>query len=300
MKISYVRYHTIDKERWDHLIDVSPVGRVYAYSWYLDALAGKWDALIGGDYEWIMPLPYNFKYGIGYIATPPFVQQLGIFGARLPEIALYERFLAAIPSKFRYVNLSVNMHDNHTAFYGKQRTNYILDIDRPYEQIWNGYRPDARKKLRNKGQYLYMEGVDIDKVIDDYRTYNNVAGFHLKPGMFSRLKVALEEANHRGKLISAAVKTPAGEILASGLFPISHGRSYYIVGSQSEEGRRCHGTHILIDAFIQSNAFKIKVFDFEGSDIPGVAEFFKKWGSVPEYYHQVRIARFPVNIVKRD
>lgn len=296
MLISYVCHKDIDKKRWDALIEQSPAGRVYAYSWYLDALAVRWGALIGGDYEFVMPLPYSLKYGIARILTPPFIQQLGVFGHRLPDSDLYERFLHAIPVWFRYLDLSVNGELSIPSVLIKKRTNLILDIDRPYEQIAQEYRSDARKKLRSKSDFIYCEGADIKQVLSDYQTYNNIASFNLKAAVFKRLQQAVESALERGRLVSAVIKDSTGGIMASGLFLISHGRSYYIVGSQSERGKACYATHVLIDGFIQHHACKLKIFDFEGSDIPGVAEFFRKWGSMPEYYSRVQISRFPLTL----
>jgi len=296
MEIRYIRHDKIDKHRWDEIIDRSRAGRVYAYSWYLDILASRWDALILGDYEVIMPLPYDFKYGIGYIATPLFVQQLGLFSENPADSNLYIRFLNAIPSKFRYINLAVNIDSDFSGFHTRKRTNYILDINRPYEEIRAHYRPDAKKRIKNKEAFHYTETADIKNALTDYRMYNKMMESKVKPYIYDRLEDAFVLAQQKNKLISTALKTNSGEILATALFLLSHGRSYYIAGSQSPEGKKKYATHILIDRFIEKNCQTVKIFDFEGSDIPGVAEFFKKWGSIPEYYTTVIHSRFPVNL----
>ena len=47
-------------------------GLIYAYSFYLDTMAKHWDAFILNDYEAVMPLTWNKKYGITYYYTSPF------------------------------------------------------------------------------------------------------------------------------------------------------------------------------------------------------------------------------------
>lgn len=296
MDISYVRHRDIDKARWDDLIEASPMGRVYAFSWYLDAMANRWGALIGGDYEFVMPVPYSLKYGVARVLTPPFIQQLGVFGRCIPDTELIERFLCAIPSRFRRVDLSVCGEPDLSSFSVVKRTNLILNINRPYEQIAGEYRSDARKKLRDKNNFIYQEEIETEKVLADYQAYNNISAFNLKASVFNRLLLAAESARSRGNLVSSAIKESSGNVLASGLFFVSHGRSYYVAGSQSERGKACHASHLLIDGFIQQHACRLKIFDFEGSDIPGVADFFRKWGSVPEYYSRIVISRFPFNL----
>ena len=79
MGVQYLSYQQIDKQKWDACIDDTQNGLVYAYTFYLDGMAKHWDALVLDDYEAVMPLPWNKKFGIGYLYTPPFIQQLGIF-----------------------------------------------------------------------------------------------------------------------------------------------------------------------------------------------------------------------------
>ena len=54
--IKYRTYDKIDKRRWDECIAKSFNGSVYAWSWYLDVVHPKWDALVENDYERVMPI----------------------------------------------------------------------------------------------------------------------------------------------------------------------------------------------------------------------------------------------------
>ena len=79
MPVHYITYQQIDKSKWDNCIDTAANGLVYGYSFYLDAMAKHWDALVLDDYEAVMPLTWRKKFGIRYLYQPAFTQQLGIF-----------------------------------------------------------------------------------------------------------------------------------------------------------------------------------------------------------------------------
>ena len=81
MPIRYVTYQQIDKAKWDACIASVDNGSIYAYSFYLDTMAKHWDALILNDYEAVMPLTWNKKYGIAYLYQPFFTASLGIFSS---------------------------------------------------------------------------------------------------------------------------------------------------------------------------------------------------------------------------
>ncbi|MBS1975692.1 MAG: hypothetical protein JST13_15195, partial [Bacteroidetes bacterium] len=78
--IHYLQQHEIDKTRWDACISSSANGLIYACSSYLDTMSKNWDALVLRDYEAVMPLTWNKKYGVYYLYQPAFTASLGIFG----------------------------------------------------------------------------------------------------------------------------------------------------------------------------------------------------------------------------
>jgi len=61
--IQYLTNHEIDKVKWDECINSASNGLIYAYSFYLDHMSKHWDALVLGDYNAVMPLTWNKKYG---------------------------------------------------------------------------------------------------------------------------------------------------------------------------------------------------------------------------------------------
>ena len=117
--IQYIRRKHIDTIKWDACIDKASNGLIYGHSFYLDHMAKHWDALVLSnghygehDYDAVMPLPWNSKYGIRYIYQPFLSAQLGVFG-KTPD-KLSPDFINAIPSSFRLVELSMNTANDYS------------------------------------------------------------------------------------------------------------------------------------------------------------------------------------------
>ena len=304
MKIQYIKHKEIDKSRWDEAIDQAPNGRIYAYSWYLDAMtANQWDALIGGDYEYIMPLPWKNRYGISYLITPYFVQQLGVYSLKELTPDVFVRFIDAIPFKFRYINLNINYPDSiagtKATFTQKRRTNYTLDINRDYDAIAAGYSRNVSRILKTELDCQLIESDNLKNSIAIYQHKIATKTANNSPIAFERLLQASITAQSHKQLLPVELVDSQGKVLAAFIFFLSHGRIYYIAGTQTPEGKAVHATYRLINELFRKYSRTHKIFDFEGSDIPGVAEFFRKWGSIPEYYTHIECFKFPTYWVKR-
>src|SRR5580658_3606681 len=121
-----------------------PRRRQPAHLWrafYLDAMAaGQWDALVLDDYRAVMPLTWRSKAAIRYLYQPAFTQQTGIFSPSPVGPALVEAFLRQLDLHFRFAEIYLNYTNAHASL--TPRTNYILPLDAPYEQLVGRYRKD--------------------------------------------------------------------------------------------------------------------------------------------------------------
>ena len=160
--IQYLTNQQIDKARWDHCIDNAGNGLIYAYSFYLDTMAENWDALVMNDYEVVMPLTWKKKYGIRYLYQPFLTAQLGVFGKIVTEQQCGD-FIQAIPSKFRYIDISLN--SGHISGiptgYSIHRLNHILDLGKPYEDLYKNTGRTLRGTLRKLNRQAAKEKRDL-------------------------------------------------------------------------------------------------------------------------------------------
>ena len=63
--------------------------------------------------------------------------------------------------------------------------------------------------------------------------------------------------------------------------------------ASNEKGKELRGMYFLIDTFLQKNAGKGILLDFEGSMLEGVARFYEGFGASQETYYQLKFNRLP-------
>jgi len=147
--IKYRKHGEIDYDKWDRCIKSASNSRIYATSWYLDRTAIIWDALVRGDYEFVMPLPAGKKYGIRYIYQPVFSQQLGIFPA--PDNKIAAHFFSEIRKRFRYAIIHLNSENPDPGIsetgYFTVRNNFLLFVNKGYQAVFENYSKNTKRNL---------------------------------------------------------------------------------------------------------------------------------------------------------
>ncbi len=293
--IQYLQRRQLDIARWDQCVDTAGNGLIYAYSFYLDRMAKNWDALVLNNYEAVMPLTWNRKYGIHYLYQPPFTASLGIFGNSLTP-ALAQEFIHAIPKKFRLIEIDLNKDNLYEGTGGQSilRTNYVLSLNRSYEELSAGYRGKVRQDVRRSQQLQNRFKIDIpvEEVIalSKMQMQKILKLSDADYASFSSLYHLLQQ---RGQARAYGVYAASGELIASGVFFFSHGRACYILAGNHPNGRTLGASHQLIDGFIREQAGQDLLLDFEGSDLRNLAYFFSSFGAVQEIYPALRINRLP-------
>lgn len=292
MTITYLEQKEIDKQAWDRCIDDAPNGLIYAYSFYLDAMADHWDGLVLNDYEAVMPLPWRKKSGIYYLYQPFLTAQLGLFGNTING-ALLELFFKAIPSKFKLWEFSLN-HQNKFEF-GRftlfQRTNYVLNLQQPYEILYNNYRENSRRNIRKCIQYgcYVKKDIDINGIIE----LNKLQAKNSSEKDYQNFSRLYQFLKNRNAAETYGIYSKQNELQASCVFVFSHNRAYYILVGNHPNGRTLGASHALIDAFIKDHATLNLVLDFEGSDLRNLAFFYSSFGAEEERYSAIHLNRLP-------
>lgn len=293
--IRYLSRQEIDIAKWDECITHAPNGLIYAYSYYLDTMTDHWDALVFNDYEAVMPLTWRRKMGIHYLYQPFLTAQLGVFGKQL-TVELVNQFLQAIPAKFRLVEISLNAKNifSMTSTFDVLRQNHVLDLNKPYEELYKRYRGNIRRNIRKSGKAGctpikdFDESRVIDLAIQQMRSYGEKSADNV--ARFRRLYKVL----HAKKMATTyGILSPQQQLIASCVFFFSHNRAYYILVGNHPDGRTIGASHAMIDEFIKDNAGKDMLLDFEGTDIYNLAFFYNGFGAREELYPAIKINKLP-------
>src|ERR1700759_3043273 len=172
--IRYLERKEIDTIKWNNCILHAPNGLIYARSFYLDAMAENWSALVAGDYQYVMPLTWNKKAGISYLYQPYFTKSLGVFGDSLHSFEI-SSFLHAIPDIFRYWDIDLNENNfvstDIRKLHQRARRNYILSLAKDYEHISQQYKRLANRMTKKaiEAQVQIVRGESTALIIQLYR-----------------------------------------------------------------------------------------------------------------------------------
>lgn len=293
-RIEYVPHNRIDRKLWDAALQQCPNRLIYARSIYLDTLCGTWDALVSGYYEYIMPLPRKRKWGFNYLPDVPFLQQLGVFSEHPVTAEITSAFLQKANRHFSYGNIYWNSGNEIAAANSEALNNYVLKLDKPYDQIAAGYLPDLHYDLRQaeKHELVYGNASPLPEIISAYRAAYGERLSHITGDTYSRFQQLCTLFEQTGQLIIRSVNKN-DEALAHAVLLLDEGRLYNLLSVNTAAGRKLNANHFLYDRLIQDFSGKKYTLDFEGSDIPGIAFFYKHFGAENIPYQRIHINNLP-------
>ena len=279
--IYYVKRQDLSVEKYDACIEKSINSRIYAFSWYLDIVADNWDALILNDYEAVMPLPWRSKYFIKYVYPPAWTQQLGIFSSKEISEDLVGNFIKTIPKKFKKITIQFNSGNKIIGKNITEKVNYVLPLDRPYEELFMNFR-NNRKRVLNKAIGL---GYIVDKEIKENEflelLVNTNKNYILNQNQKYTLKNLLNIKNESIQIWGIRKNKKLSTCL---LLLKNEKRIAYLLPIATMDAKKNGLPTILIAEILQQYANTKLLIDFEGSMIKGVADFYKSFGAEKERY----------------
>ncbi|MFN4084029.1 MAG: hypothetical protein ACK4K9_10390 [Bacteroidia bacterium] len=295
--IKYITHNEIDFARWDVCIEQSILPLVYAKSWYLNTICPGWDALVLNDYDAVMPLTKGKKYFINYLYQPFFTQQLGIFSKQ--ELSAEEQFefIKSIPQKFKFIDINLNQSCKLLAenYHLSKRKNYELQLNKSYDKLIKNYSGQTKRNLKKAAsQSLSVINNSYTETVNFYKKHKGTLTKGVKPWHYQMLLKLLETADVSKHIISLGAVNNKEELLASAVFISYHGRLIFVLGTANNKGRDCGAMYAIFDYLIHQHAATGLILDFEGSEIPGIARFFKNFGAEKTYYYKLKINRLPL------
>lgn len=291
--LRYLKRKEIDAARWNRCIDNASTSLLYARTEYLDAMAHHWDAVVLGDYEAVMPLPFRIKAGFRYVHLPAFVQQLGIFSGNQAPEQLRLQFITLAEQRFRFGDY--HFHYGHADPRLRSRNNFVLSLQPAYEEIRAQYKPYLQKRLPQL-HFDYRNGPDPAAVIRLHRWFYESRQPSIKDADYRnfeklclQLQVVLRSAYEGTELRSAVLCLK------------DKNRLYLMMSVSTGEGRKKEANHFLIDRLIHEFSGSPLLLDFEGSEVPGIAFFYRKFGAVlqPYYFYRWNRLPWPLRILKK-
>jgi len=287
--IVYHKNNEIDREQWDNCIRNSPGVNPYAYSWFLDLMAPGWQALVDDDYDSVFPVPGFNRFGIQYIATPVFLQQLGAFSPDKPASEAIVEFLDYMPDFFKLIDLCVGQKIENDRYKVTEKINFILDLSKPYETISDNFSNHCKRNIESSikkkpelvsditpeeiiNLFLQNKGKEINGIkIRDYQRLKNLMNFCIK--------------NKKGRIIGVRA---ARKKLIFGIFLVEiRGSKTILLVVNTPQSRERRIGYFVVNELIKNYSSTRTVLDFAGSSIPSIASFMESFGCVKVPYYRI-------------
>ncbi|OQP65347.1 hypothetical protein A3860_16910 [Niastella vici] len=299
-QIQYLHRNQIDTGKWDQCIDNAANGLIYARTFYLDCLTDDWDALVLGDYEAVMPLTWRKKIGIRYLYQPAFTQQLGIFTHVVITEELVIAFLKEVEARFRFAEIFLNYAHGVKAL--PACANFVLSFQRSYEQLQQNYKPGLVKSLKRCRRFnlTYCEEAGHKMVLHAYKEMYGGRMPHVSNEDYINFETLCTFLPNESRVVRVVKEN--NQLLSAALMLRYKNRLYLLVSVTWPEGRSRDAYHFLLDRVIHEFAESELTLDFEGSELPGVAHFYRSFGTIDQpyfFYHYNRLP-WPLRLLKKQ
>ena len=288
-----------DYTEWDDLVDRSPHGTIFHYSWWLQTTAadfsilGVWnerDKLVAG-----LPIPIQRRSGLRLMHSPVLTPYLGpVFDLsgtenvcdRLHFMRSHGELLAKNVKSFDSFRCAAGAcaPDLQGFLWAGFRVGLAFTFRFPCthtpDQITAGMTRTHLQKLRKATRsnlHVACDGA-IEDLIDLNRKTYEKQGLNppCSPNYISRLWNAVH-SRERARLYVART---SDDRPAAALLTVHDTRTtYQIVSGANLELSECHGAYLVLWHALQDALLAGRDFDFEGSSLRGVECFYRRWGA---------------------
>ena len=292
--IKYIKRKDLNSVKYNDCIEKSIQSRIYAFSWYLDIVADNWGVLVQDDYKAVMPIPWKKKYGIKYVYPPFWLLELGVFS--LDENQDINSFLQVLCGNFKFIELRLNTKNKFlkSDFLIKRQFQY-LDLEIGYESILKGYNRNRKREIKKANKHHLIENWNDnpEKLITIFKA--NIA---------ERVKgISDKDYTTLLNLMQFSIQKKVGELLTiydsndkllAAAFFLKHKNKVTQLVCASDVSNRKNGVH----AFFNDRAiFKYQphfsVYNFGGSSMKNIANYYTSFGATTEDYQQIKYNNLP-------
>ncbi|MDX2361664.1 MAG: hypothetical protein QNK23_12725 [Crocinitomicaceae bacterium] len=277
--VKIIDRNTLDDARWNALVDRTPDASFFSYTWYLDATAENWCALIDEEYNFGLALPYSVRLGVETLYTPIFVRYIELLGngAMKPSIK------ALVFERFKNMNISVKQD-----LFGSDHTTF------EYQAI----QSNAERKLNSQAKRMVNKAVKNDIAITT--TDNFMRVFKIIQKELSGKHDGLDDDSMMSLLKLFEAGGSAGVIQVyeiennGGIACFENDRqTLYLKGTTTVETKSNGGMYALLNESVTKALEGHRKFDFGGSRVEGVSRFNKNLGGTDVHYFNYKVDKTP-------
>jgi hypothetical protein len=295
MNINYLKHDEIDFKKWDLCIKRAVNGSVFGYSWFLNIVSPKWDALVDDNYENVMPMTHKKYLGIRMLMQPCLAPNLGVYSSKVLDSSVVKAFIEAIPQSYRFVNIRLNKHNKFSEKRPKtlDGVHFELDLIEDYYKIRSRFSSEIRLGLSIASEQKIS-------IIPGLNSNSLLQLIHKNAGLFKRMLFRKRYAA-LANLVSTAVRFRIGKIYgaytsdnklcAAAFFIYSHQRFTLLVSVVPRRALKLCAYEAIIDEFIRTHAEESLTLRFEYASRNRFGNKYRGFGAKPFRFVGIKINR---------
>ena len=297
------------KEKYRELCKVEKSIPIFSKDWWMDAVCGEdnWDALIvekGGEIVASMPVYIKKKFGIKYVTQGKLTQTNGIW-IKYPE---GQKYSSKLSYEKEVMNEIIDQLEELNVAYFQQNFHYSITNWLPF--YWRGFEQSTRYT------YVIEDLSDMDKVSSEFskvvrkniRKAEPLANIYSSDDVKKFYAMNIKTFERQGLRMSYPLEfleklddsckrndsrkiyfaeDERGNIHTSSYIVWDDISIYQLMSGTDPEFRNSEFKTLLIWEALKFARENNKKFDFEGSMLEGVEEYFRKFGAIQKPYFAI-------------
>ncbi|HEX4888164.1 MAG TPA: GNAT family N-acetyltransferase [Luteibaculaceae bacterium] len=286
MGLKWIDRADLDRSRWQQ--ETAACETPFAYDWVLDSVCENWAVVGREEGHFLKAFAFRRKWGFSWVYQPFFVRL--IEPIQEPTAAEWRAIYRLLDSRTRYWHFQTSSTAAPEAVPGiavHMRQYQQLSLGSTHEENRARYSQNAKRILKsNKAESLVIRDLSAEEFLSFFRKHTQSKIGDLRELDIGRLRQLILTSLQRGRgMVTGCFD--GNELLACGYFLESDQRAVYIKGSTSAEGQQKGAMYVLMDHALATYTGRKSVFDFGGSSIESIADFFKKFGATDHTYYRV-------------
>lgn len=291
----------INKEFYKNLTKEIDMPIFYKY-WYLNLCYDcKWSSVFAnhknGSFA-VLPFKKNVTNGNAYIGMPKMTQYAGVYLkivdglSKKKQYETYDYLLEQILNDIDKLNVDyygqrfyLNYYDwlpfAKKHFNYSHRMTYVLNCATDsFESIYSNYSTQVRNKIKNKHKIEVNSVSNFENLEQYYALIETSLLKHNKKPKYTKedfIKFIKETVNNNSCLLYEA--RLHDEILAISIFLFDNKYLYYYLAGETNNYKECNAPTILLNQAIKYACTHRLNFDFCGSMIDSLSNFYECFGA---------------------
>lgn len=271
-------------------MEISRFPSPYALPDYLDIIAPGWNKrLINGLYYPEAPRHFGpFRL----LEQPLLSQYFALNGPQKPNESDYLALLEQLAKHYHLVDIQLPWAFSKfpTNWQREERLSYRLHIPENMALLQAGFSQHLKRQLKKAGGLKCVENPPLDAFMAFLKAELQQKTC-LPTHFYTRARQLLQQSTLHWKRYG--IYNEQQQLLAVCALYEPENMSIYQLAAGNEAGKKVGAMPFMLAECLKSRCGSDRIFDFEGSMIPGLQRFYSEFGAKPYIYTRVIYNRLP-------